>query len=249
MFSNKDKRLFFFFILTISNMIFFAVMMIALYKLLCSIDLTLLSTIDTIRKVRFSVYEFFSEFYTENLTFLFSCNTMSIYSSNIYVYVSFLESGYIPICCKYIYNTVIYPSIIVSDSDSVFYIFGQDSLILYSKTLIVRFFSKTHSFDFLDFSFYSLQDKVIVFGNSTTLVFFRIVNKMNYDVSCMVIFLVSPANVIFEFNKLQCFCFEDLLITKGEAVELPVIFRIQQKSLVFLATRPKLLFFYLLIEK
>lgn len=243
---------FFFIVLVVSNMLFFAIIMIALYKLLCSIDITLLSSIDIVKKQRYHIYKYLSEFYISDSFFLYCSNIISASSSNMYVYISDLnnQTESINLLCSDIHYSVMYYSMFVDEIlSSDWEISDEGHSLLYSKTLVVRFFSKAHEFGFLEFEFYCLQDKVIVFSNSTTLVFFRMINKLSYDVNCMVIFLISPANIIFEFNKLQCFCFEDLLVLDSEAIELPVIFRIQGTSLVFLASRPKVLFYYLLIGK
>lgn len=54
--------------------------------------------------------------------------------------------------------------------------------------------------------------------------FFRITNLAAEPVTGRATYNVEPALVGSYFNKLQCFCFEDLTLKEGESLDVPVVF-------------------------
>ena len=54
--------------------------------------------------------------------------------------------------------------------------------------------------------------------------FFRITNLASESVTGRATYNVEPALVGSYFNKLQCFCFEDLTLKAGESLDVPVVF-------------------------
>lgn len=54
--------------------------------------------------------------------------------------------------------------------------------------------------------------------------FFRITNLASEPVTGRATYNVEPALVGSYFNKLQCFCFEDLTLKAGESLDVPVVF-------------------------
>lgn len=54
--------------------------------------------------------------------------------------------------------------------------------------------------------------------------FFRITNMASEPVTGRATYNVEPALVGSYFNKLQCFCFEDLTLKAGESLDVPVVF-------------------------
>lgn len=54
--------------------------------------------------------------------------------------------------------------------------------------------------------------------------FFKITNLASEPVTARASYNVEPALVGSYFNKLQCFCFEDLTLKAGESLDIPVVF-------------------------
>jgi cytochrome c oxidase assembly protein subunit 11 len=54
--------------------------------------------------------------------------------------------------------------------------------------------------------------------------FFKITNLASEAVTGRAAYNVEPALVGSYFNKLQCFCFEDLTLKAGESLDVPVVF-------------------------
>lgn len=54
--------------------------------------------------------------------------------------------------------------------------------------------------------------------------FFKITNLASEPVTGRAAYNVEPALVGSYFNKLQCFCFEDLTLKAGESLDVPVVF-------------------------
>lgn len=54
--------------------------------------------------------------------------------------------------------------------------------------------------------------------------FFRITNLAAVPVTGRATYNVAPNQVGSYFNKLQCFCFEDLTLQPGESLDVPVVF-------------------------
>ncbi|NCP98189.1 hypothetical protein GW820_04865 [archaeon] len=111
----------------------------------------------------------------------------------------------------------------------------------------VKFFTKVNSFNYI--TFFCLQDSIFLISNDTTLVFFRITTPENSDISCIVIFLVSPDILMTSLTKLQCFCFDNFFLSSKDSVDLPVIFSIDLTMITSVMKKLNLLFFYLLLEK
>jgi hypothetical protein len=76
-------------------------------------------------------------------------------------------------------------------------------------------------------SFDILQNKIYVCPGETNLAFFRICNTTEQTLQAFTIYVVSPTEYTSFINKLQCFCYEELLIYPNETVDLPVLFRLE----------------------
>lgn len=72
--------------------------------------------------------------------------------------------------------------------------------------------------------FYSLQNKLCVAYDEITLSFFRLYNPTHYSYTCIFVYLVYPLSVGAYISKVQCFCFDSLLIRSFEVFDLPVLF-------------------------
>ena len=74
--------------------------------------------------------------------------------------------------------------------------------------------------------FLSLQNYIYVFPSETYLAFFRLYNPTNYMIKGITIYLLSPFEMNLYLYKIQCFCFDEILIFPFESVELPILFYI-----------------------
>jgi cytochrome c oxidase assembly protein Cox11 len=72
--------------------------------------------------------------------------------------------------------------------------------------------------------FISLQNYIYVFPGETYLSFFRLYNPTNYFIKGITIYLISPFEISLYFYKIQCFCFDELIIYPFESIDLPILF-------------------------
>jgi cytochrome c oxidase assembly protein Cox11 len=72
--------------------------------------------------------------------------------------------------------------------------------------------------------FYVLQNKLFILPGETTLSFFRVYNNNVFPISGITIYSITPIDFQSFLNKIQCFCFEEIIIYNFEILELPVLF-------------------------
>jgi len=72
--------------------------------------------------------------------------------------------------------------------------------------------------------FYSLQKSIKVFVDEVSLIFFRIYNPVHYKYGNIFIYLVYPQYFGVYLSKIQCFCFEAIVVNAFEVLDLPVLF-------------------------
>lgn len=112
-----------------------------------------------------------------------------------------------------------------------FSIFYNNFLSFSSDYIEVVFQTNTTNYNFIEFC--TLQRFIYVIPNETHLVFFRMYNSISYSISGISIYLLYPTDYLVYFNKVQCFCFEELLLYPYESIDLPVIFYISSEILNF----------------
>ncbi|KAF3914244.1 hypothetical protein AA313_de0204966 [Arthrobotrys entomopaga] len=78
--------------------------------------------------------------------------------------------------------------------------------------------------DALQWKFTPQQREVRVLPGETALAFYTATNKSNEDIVGVATYSVTPAQVAPYFSKIQCFCFEEQKLVKGESVDMPVFF-------------------------
>ena len=76
----------------------------------------------------------------------------------------------------------------------------------------------------LPWSFKPVQKEVTVIPGETVLAFYTAKNNGDQDVVGVSTYNVTPGKAGAYFNKIQCFCFEEQLLRKGEEVDMPVFF-------------------------
>lgn len=98
-----------------------------------------------------------------------------------------------------------------------------------SRRLRITFAGSTS--DILPWKFTPQQREVRVLPGETALAFYTATNKSAEDVIGVATYSVTPAQVAPYFSKIQCFCFEEQRLNKGETVDMPVFFYIDPEFL------------------
>ncbi len=68
------------------------------------------------------------------------------------------------------------------------------------------------------------QTKIKIKIGENSLAFFKAINKSNKQVTTMSVFNVTPLQAGKYFNKIECFCFEEQILSPKEEVNMPVSF-------------------------
>ena len=99
-----------------------------------------------------------------------------------------------------------------------------------SRRLRITFAGSTS--DILPWKFSPQQREVRVLPGETALAFYTATNKsLDEDIIGVATYSVTPAQVAPYFSKIQCFCFEEQRLNKGETVDMPVFFYIDPEFL------------------
>lgn len=78
----------------------------------------------------------------------------------------------------------------------------------------------------LPWKFVPQQREVRVLPGETALAFYTATNRSDEDIIGVATYSVTPGQVAPYFSKIQCFCFEEQRLNKGETVDMPVFFYI-----------------------
>lgn len=76
----------------------------------------------------------------------------------------------------------------------------------------------------LDWSFAPEQASVDVKLGETKTVFYKLKNRSDRELAGMATYNVQPEMAGNSFAKLQCFCFNEMVLKPGETVDVPVVF-------------------------
>lgn len=76
----------------------------------------------------------------------------------------------------------------------------------------------------LPWKFVPQQREVWLVPGETALAFYKAKNVGDRDITGMATYSVTPDHVAPYFNKIQCFCFEEQRLQKGEEVDMPLFF-------------------------
>ena len=96
------------------------------------------------------------------------------------------------------------------------------SSLVSDKTIKVRF--NTDTSNKLDIYFQPKERQIITKLGQSNTVDFEVVNHSENDIYITSTYNVTPQKAGLYFNKLECFCYEERKILKGEKVILPVTF-------------------------
>ncbi len=207
---NKMFYFFYFFLLTF-NMIFFGIINIPLFKYFCDIPSYdfLLDNGDS-NSFFFKNYFFSSSTYnTDYFSSMYKIKLDSFFIDLNFFFVSLISSFFY----IYFFHFDYYFNDFISSCDYI----------------EVLFQTSTSNFNFIEFC--TLQKYIYVIPNETHLIFFRMYNSVGVDITGISIYLIYPTDYLVYFNKIQCFCFEELLLYPYESIDLPVIFFVSNEIL------------------
>ncbi|KAJ3394940.1 nuA3 HAT complex component nto1 [Lobulomyces angularis] len=92
------------------------------------------------------------------------------------------------------------------------------------RKLTIHFDSSTS--DSMRWNFKPITRQLTLVPGETALAFYTAENLDDNDIVGISTYSVVPAKCAQYFNKIQCFCFEEQLLLKGEQVDMPVFFYI-----------------------
>lgn len=99
-----------------------------------------------------------------------------------------------------------------------------------SRRLRITFQGSTS--DVLPWKFTPQQREVRVLPGETALAFYTATNNSpTEDIIGVATYSVTPGQVAPYFSKIQCFCFEEQRLNRGETVDMPVFFYIDPEFL------------------
>ena len=90
------------------------------------------------------------------------------------------------------------------------------------RTLTVSF--DTNVASDLPWTFASEQPSIRLRTGETATVFFKITNRTQYETAGVAAYNVAPEAAGAWFNKISCFCFDEMRLGPGQSAELPVVF-------------------------
>ena len=97
-----------------------------------------------------------------------------------------------------------------------------------SKAFLVQFDSNVAAG--LPWRFTPEMPKMEVRVGETVTVLYRITNLSDRETSGMATYNVQPELIAPYFNKLQCFCFNEMVLKPHESIEVPVVFFIDPEA-------------------
>jgi len=80
-------------------------------------------------------------------------------------------------------------------------------------------------------SFYPLQNYVYTIPGESTLIFYRLENLTDTAMQSLSVYVTSPAEAVAYVKKLQCFCYEELMISPKCIIDLPILFSLDEEVL------------------
>lgn len=105
----------------------------------------------------------------------------------------------------------------------------SNSLFLNLSSIFVYFYSDVQSSSSLSSSdrfihFYPLQNYIFLTYNDPVLIFYKLVNSSSNFFRLYSTYHIIPEQYLYFLKKIQCFCFDEILIQPFDVVMLPVFF-------------------------
>ena len=98
----------------------------------------------------------------------------------------------------------------------------QNGSVVGTKQFLVQFDSNVAPG--LPWRFSAETPKMEVKVGETVTIFYRITNLSDRETTGMATYNVQPELIAPYFNKLQCFCFNEMVLKPHESIEVPVVF-------------------------
>ncbi|MND21316.1 Cytochrome c oxidase assembly protein CtaG [compost metagenome] len=201
-------------ILIVLQMLYFSIYNIPIYKIYCELNNYYLNSQNLYNQINYKFY-----IYTELETNIYK-NKILVSEVNKY-----LEENRCNIDINknsLIYNIEKYYKQVEVEKR----ILKNSEINLY----VVIFKATTTNVNLVEFV--TLQSNIYIAPSETYLVFFRIYNPTDYIIKGISIYFISPNTVSVYLLKIQCFCFDELLLYKFESVDLPILFYISSEIIV-----------------
>ncbi|MGZ5549081.1 MAG: cytochrome c oxidase assembly protein [Nitrososphaeraceae archaeon] len=80
-------------------------------------------------------------------------------------------------------------------------------------------------------AFYPLQQYIYTIPGESSLIFYRLENKTDIALQTLSVYVTNPAEAVAYVKKLQCFCYEELMIAPHSIIDLPILFSIDEEIL------------------
>ena len=80
-------------------------------------------------------------------------------------------------------------------------------------------------------SFYPLQQYIYTIPGESSLIFYRLENKTDISLQSLSVYVTTPAEAVAYIKKLQCFCYEELMVAPNSVIDLPILFSIDEEIL------------------
>lgn len=80
-------------------------------------------------------------------------------------------------------------------------------------------------------SFYPLQQYIYTIPGESSLIFYRLENKSDIPLQTLSVYVTTPAEAVAYIKKLQCFCYEELMVAPYSIIDLPILFSIDEEIL------------------
>lgn len=80
-------------------------------------------------------------------------------------------------------------------------------------------------------SFYPLQHHIYTIPGESSLIFYRLENKTMDSIQTLSVYVTTPTEAVAYIKKLQCFCYEELMIAPNSVIDLPILFSIDEEIL------------------
>ena len=256
-------------------MISYTILIIPLYKYICSLSENNNNLITLFSEEKFTRFFYWSEYILLNSkvfnniesfntnTFLIKDVMSSLILINTSVFLSELDNWFSQLDHFYLVNSInnnylfffskinllekVYFNILDVIQINYNSLILDNYLIDNKKWFQLIFLSKVGSLGFLEFK--TLQETIIVIAGETVLVFFRLYNPTGLNLTCLSYYLIFPNNYTIYVSKLQCFCFDTILINSFESIDLPVLFFIDSMILKEINLYNRLYLYYLILLK
>lgn len=230
MYNNKIKFWFIYIVIIIFiQMFFFGIYNIPIYKIYCELNnyYSMITNNDYIDQKIFlyknNLENINSYFYNESINITnFNINYLQ-YQDNYSLYNNFYYNNN----RYHIYNNFFYIDFIIYNIFNIFFfIFYKYENNLNIDNLIYVVYFNTSVTNINVIEFISLQNHIYIYTSETYLVFFRLYNPTNFMIKGISIYIINPNDISAYIFKVQCFCFDEIIIYSFESVDLPILFYI-----------------------